>query len=110
MQQVEVHVKMDIESVKKSLKEAKGDVEQLKLSEKEREIENLKLKEDVLQLQRKLEELHYHVVSPRKDFLQFAGRGEVSHNAEEVLMRTATCLGRNTNLEADQCSRSIKST
>ncbi|XP_022784910.1 TNF receptor-associated factor 6-like [Stylophora pistillata] len=110
LQQVEVHVKMDIESVKKSLKEAKGDVEQLKLSEKEREIENLKLKEDVLQLQRKLEELRYHVVSPRKDFLQFAGRGEVSHNAEEVLMRTTTSLGRNTNLEADQCSRSIKST
>ena len=48
----------DIDSVKKSLEEAKGDVEQLKLSEAERKLENLQLKKDVLELQKKLKELH----------------------------------------------------
>lgn len=55
---MELHLQDYIDSVKKSLEEAKGDVEQLKLSEAERKLENLQLKKDVLELQKKLKELH----------------------------------------------------
>lgn len=54
----------DIDTVKKSLEEAKEDVAQLKLSEAERKLENLKLKKDVLELQMKLKDSHHNV--PRK--------------------------------------------
>ena len=55
---MELHLQDYIDSVKKSLEEAKGDVEQLKLSEAERKLENLQLKKYVLELQKKLKELH----------------------------------------------------
>lgn len=54
----------DIDSVKKSLEEAKEDVEQLKLSEAERKLENLQLKKDVLELQMKLKDSHQNFTSP----------------------------------------------
>ena len=75
----------DIDSVKKSLEEAKGDVEQLKLSEAERKLENLQLKKDVLELQMKLKELHHNVISPRKNFVDVIEVTEVADNKEEVL-------------------------
>ncbi|XP_066021660.1 TNF receptor-associated factor 4-like [Pocillopora verrucosa] len=85
LEQVELHMQADIDSVKKSLEEAKGDVEQLKLSEAERKLENLQLKKDVLELQMKLKELHHNVISPRKNFVDVIEVTEVADNKEEVL-------------------------
>lgn len=66
LEQVKLHMQTDIDTVKKSLEEAKEDVAQLKLSEAERKLENLKLKKDVLELQMKLKDSHHNVNLPRK--------------------------------------------
>ena len=63
---MKLHMQTDIDTVKKSLEEAKEDVAQLKLSEAERKLENLKLKKDVLEMQMKLKDSHHNVNLPRK--------------------------------------------